>query len=813
MVISGDTGTKDADPFGKNPDPDRSVVLSGKFVHNVGNLQMNITNWGFVGSLPKSHYSMADVPSAQYPAGSGIEYLYAAGLWVGAEKSGIPFVTTGYPETEFYPEKDPRDTIYRSFEGDPRGGRYPGPADDDGDGLVDEDFPDGYDDDGDGLIDEDFAAVGKQMFTCRYYDNLPYSQTVWPEHEPLGLEIRQETFQWGEAALQDFIGVRYTITNLGSLNFMSNIYVGIYGDFDAGPREYGSYHMDDQAGFYSGTWCARRGEAEVPISINVAYIYDGDGDGGVTPSYFGITLLGHITDPNMKDGLPYYNSRLLCAFRLFKGLVPFINGGDPTNDYERYEVMSTRQFDANTNSNADYRLLLSCGPFSYIAPGNSIFVDFAFVAGDDLDDLLDNVATAQLVWEGTWYNLDGNPETGIDGRESPVIGPIKDYDPDFCDGDGTLYDVEKGDTMWSNLDCFEERRRCCGLTSCYREFGAPMWKYQTGVFGKEHRIYWITGSAPVVPNMRLVARDKAVEVYWDDLSEVIPDPVSLIDDFEGYQIWRADDWHRPAGTTEATGPRRELWSLLESRDIMNSVPPNEDFLRPESAGGWIYTPLDNLDDRESYLAYYELALMNYPDGDIPCPAGLTEAMCDTLEALARRNLGLEGGKRYYRYIDYDAKNGLPYFYSVASFDHSFLDGVPHSQGRFNTPSSNFQFIRARTEARAADSYSDSEVYVVPNPVTDESMQPWHLEPNNADATGHRCEFRNLPRCRSTIRIYTIAGDLVQVLHHDGSGGGGTAAWNLVSRNGQDVTSGVYMFSIDPESSDFPRSVGKFVIIR
>ena len=38
---------------------------------------MNITNWGFVGSLPKSRYPMADVPSAQYPAGSGIEYLYA----------------------------------------------------------------------------------------------------------------------------------------------------------------------------------------------------------------------------------------------------------------------------------------------------------------------------------------------------------------------------------------------------------------------------------------------------------------------------------------------------------------------------------------------------------------------------------------------------------------------------------------------------------------------------------------------------------------------------------------------------------------
>ena len=102
---------------------------------------------------------------------------------------------------------------------------------------------------------------------------------------------------------------------------------------------------------------------------------------------------------------------------------------------------------------------------------------------------------------------------------------------------------------------------------------------------------------------------------------------------------------------------------------------------------------------------------------------------------------------------------------------------------------------------------------MPNPVTDESMEPWRLEPNNSDATGLKCEFRNLPECRSTIRIFTIATDLVQVIYHDGSGGDGTAAWNLVSRNGQNVTSGVYIFSVEPESNEFPKTVGKFVIIR
>jgi hypothetical protein len=38
-------------------------------------------------------------------------------------------------------------------------------------------------------------------------------------------------------------------------------------------------------------------------------------------------------------------------------------------------------------------------------------------------------------------------------------------------------------------------------------------------------------------------------------------------------------------------------------------------------------------------------------------------------------------------------------------------------------------------------------------------------------------------------------------------------WDLVSRNGQDVTSGVYLFSVEPEDNCFQRTIGKFVVIR
>jgi len=55
---------------------------------------------------------------------------------------------------------------------------------------------------------------------------------------------------------------------------------------------------------------------------------------------------------------------------------------------------------------------------------------------------------------------------------------------------------------------------------------------------------------------------------------------------------------------------------------------------------------------------------------------------------------------------------------------------------------------------------------------------------------------------------------VQELEFDGRSGNGTVPWDLVSRNGQDVTSGVYLFAVDTDTNAaFARKIGKFVVIR
>ncbi len=426
----------------------------------------------------------------------------------------------------------------------------------------------------------------------------------------------------------------------------------------------------------------------------------------------------------------------------------------------------------------------------------------------------DNAAFMKLVYAGTWVDKDKNRNTGINGRETIFIGDensaTQGIYPDPCASTEKVK-VAVRDTIWINADCFEERTMA-NYPGCFK--GSMLLKdFQTGINGCEARINWITSVTPPAPVMRAVVGDGVVGLIWDNLSEITPDPVTLKIEFEGYQVWRADEWHRPLGTTVASGPSDDLWHLLDTRDLVNDIEPNVDLRRPWQDGGFQYEPLQQVEGRAALLKAFEENLRYDPLAEVPCPPGVTGAECDTLEALARWNLGFDGGRQYYRYIDHDVKNGMPYFYSVIAYEPLYVFGKPKGMGRVDSPYGNFVYAAPRSEAQEAEFFDETDVYVVPNPVTRERMAPWTFEPNNADPSGEKAEFRNLPKCWSTVRIFTVAGDLVQNLRHDGSAGSGTLAWNLVSRNGQTVTSGVYLFSVDPDDGKFPRVVGKFVVIR
>jgi hypothetical protein len=63
--------------------------------------------------------------------------------------------------------------------------------------------------------------------------------------------------------------------------------------------------------------------------------------------------------------------------------------------------------------------------------------------------------------------------------------------------------------------------------------------------------------------------------------------------------------------------------------------------------------------------------------------------------------------------------------------------------------------------------------------------------------------------RCTIKVFTVAGDLVWEEEHDGAGG--NIEWDTRNQSGEDVSSGIYIYRVeDPNGGQV---YGRLVIIR
>ena len=73
-------------------------------------------------------------------------------------------------------------------------------------------------------------------------------------------------------------------------------------------------------------------------------------------------------------------------------------------------------------------------------------------------------------------------------------------------------------------------------------------------------------------------------------------------------------------------------------------------------------------------------------------------------------------------------------------------------------------------------------------------------------------FANLPP-RSTIRIYSLDGDLVREIEHDVDPADPMTQldyWDLITRNSQQPVSGMYYWTVEDVNGDV--QIGKLVII-
>ena len=102
----------------------------------------------------------------------------------------------------------------------------------------------------------------------------------------------------------------------------------------------------------------------------------------------------------------------------------------------------------------------------------------------------------------------------------------------------------------------------------------------------------------------------------------------------------------------------------------------------------------------------------------------------------------------------------------------------------------------------------NDVAVVPNPYP--GAASWEPATTEVGRGERLVYFIHLPAV-CTIRIYTLSGNLVQTLHHNGTLTNGQEPWNLTSKDGMDISFGVYVFQVD--APGLGTKIGRFAIIK
>jgi hypothetical protein len=197
--------------------------------------------------------------------------------------------------------------------------------------------------------------------------------------------------------------VEYRVENIGD-STIYKAYVAFMVDADIGPvRQVPQSYADDMADFVDTTITRTEinpqgQEVDNDYRVTMGYMYDHPaGEDGEVPGYVGVMFLGHTTDP---DGKLAPKEVEIHMFRSWSS-----GEEDPQNDKERYRYMrgdsdTEQTIDPPTIKAADYRFLVSAGPFAAIPPGSTLVFQCAFVCGHPFESFLSNATNAQKVYNG-----------------------------------------------------------------------------------------------------------------------------------------------------------------------------------------------------------------------------------------------------------------------------------------------------------------------------------------------------------------------------------------------------------------------------
>lgn len=675
------------------------------FDHQVidpGNIGLYITNVGTFGR-PDVRNTPGGDPSMEYPINSGVEHLFEGGIWIGAVVDGQTLVSTSAKDAA---------TGYTTGQAGYEFSAEIGNTIQQRSSLTNSDY-------------FSFDAISHEDMLIDCSDEnvvVPGTTISIAEHtQPLNADMHLETYAWNYSFADYFVIFNYTITN-NSANIWDSVWCGIWTDLVVRnvnvSTDFGSAFFNKGAYGYMDT-------------LFCNYAFDDNGDPGFTNSYGAIQFLGiewrdrfihpHNNDNLIADGLP--PADVNSNFWIFNSTAtPPYNA--PANDVERYDKLksglnyadiSIVDFLHDPATSGGMTNLISAGPMISVEPGESFHVVFAAVCAKQIE----------------------NGGTTGEEKDTPAAqAELKEH------------------LGWAKRTYLGEDQNENGLLDAGEDLD-----------GDDILDRYILPEPPATPKLKVVARDKQIDIYWDNLAEFSVDPISKKMDFEGYRLYRTQ-----------TGDDFDL-------DMINDA---------------------------NVIAQWDKAgnAIGYNNGFTAIK--LTSPVIFDADTF------------YYKYSLDQVLNGWQYLIILTSFDEG--DEMLNIESLESSYIENAVRVFPGTPASEINDNA-SEIGIYPNPYR------LHSAWDGASSTTRKIMFYNLPG-QCVISIYTLSGDLVAELNHDGNTyngndtewfstyagesedrifSGGEHAWDVLSQSGQTITQGIYLFTVKDKITGAMKQ-GRFVII-
>jgi hypothetical protein len=282
---------------------------------------------------------------------------------------------------------------------------------------------------------------------------------------------------------------------------------------------------------------------------------------------------------------------------------------------------------------------------------------------------------------------------------------------------------------------------------------------------------YILPTPPDAPKTRIEAKDGSIDVYWSNNSEYSVDPITQEQDFEGYRLY-----------------------LSKLGFDVVQTPPNLEYVR-------------------------------FGQYDLPANGYSFETGLDSITLPEPVMFDGDTTRYFYKYTIPNTLNGWQYAVAVTAFDRGNEEN--NLESLESAPSANS--FRVFSGKRPVTDMEKNEPFVYPNPYY--AGASWEGT-SNFQEESRKLVFANLP-AECVIRVFTVAGDLIDEFEHNGryngsdtrwfrtfgaedsednEFSGGEHAWDLLSEESQIIARGVYLFTVeDKDSGELFK--GKFLVIK